>query len=336
MSRDTDRGGAIPIPDRRTWRDYEDTNPPNTYTNISGPLMTSVLAFFGNNSWVHGVANLTSERDEDRDELTTMYADRPALLGPLCDALPFRYFISSLGNTYEHDDCSDSLLELMMTYSDHMSGWSRNSTAAERINVAMLFANQAALTSHTAGILPWQRDTGREIYTAPGIKVWKPSISLPSLIILSTIVGVQVIGLLWLGWWIYKWPTWSRTLDAMAIARVAASIDPSVLPPFRTIGQKDWEKLAHIDGLIGTQLQEEAGEQQRGPGGVMQDNAAEADIEMRALSVASTAGKEPTSEAVPVPTADASSVTLGLGASGVVSKRWGKQAPLSGQGAESV
>lgn len=290
---------------------------------MSGPLMTSVLAFFGPTSWAHGLANLTASRDEDRDTLDTMYADRPALLESLCDAIPFGHLGSySVGNTYGHDGCSDSLLRLMTTYSDHLGRWRLNTTAGDRLTTAMFLANRAALTSHTEGYLPWQQDTGREIYTAPGITVRKPVVSLPSLIVLSVIVGVQIVVLLGLGWWLLKYPTWTRTLDAMAVARIAASIDPGLLPPFRHVGQKDWAKLAHVDGVIGAQPQDAIAEHPHGGGGVLRDNATDDDIEMRALSVASTVGKEPTSEALP---ASASALALGLGAPGVVSKRWGKQ-----------
>jgi hypothetical protein len=324
MHRDTARGGARPVPDTRTWRD--DRYAPETYTNMSGPLMTSVLALFGPGSWLDGLANLTSARDEDRDTLDTLNSDQPALLSALCDAVPFGQFtFSSLSDTYGHEDCGNSMLRLMMTYSDHMSRWSSNTTAESRLNVAMFLANQAALTSHTAGILPWQTDTGREIYTAPGIKVSKPDVSLPSLIILSIIVGLQILGLLWLGCWIAMRPTWTRTLDAMAIARVAASLDPGLLPPFRTLGQKDWEKLARVDGLVGAQVQEAHPEQQQGSGAVRGVDT-DGDIETRALSVASTVGKEPASETVPASTANRATMELGLGAPGLVSKRWGKQA----------
>ncbi|KAJ4369546.1 hypothetical protein N0V86_009382 [Didymella sp. IMI 355093] len=327
MSRDTDRGGAIPIPDRNTdWRD--DSFPVRTYTNMSGPLMTSVLALFGPESWLNGLANLTSARDEDRDTLETMYADRPALLASLCNATPFGHFRSSAGNTYAHAGCTESMFRLMMTYSDYMSGWSRNATAADRLGTAMTLANQAALTSHTLGLLPWARDTGREIYTAPGIRVWKPEVGLASLIILSVIVGLQILGLVALGWWIFMWPTWTRTLDARAIARVAASLDPGLLPPVGTSGQKEWERLAHVDGIVGAQLQEHAVEQQQqqGSGGVVSGSHTDGEIEMRALSVASTVGKEPTSEVVPASAANESTVSLALGARGLVSRRWGKRA----------
>lgn len=327
MHRDTARGGARPVPDTRTWRD--DRYAPDTYTNMSGPLMTSVLALFGPGSWLDGLANLTSARDEDRDTLDTLNSDQPAFLSALCDAVPFRHFTtSSAGSTYGHEGCGDSMLRLMMMYSDHMSRWSSNDTAEARLNIAMFLANQAALTSHTMDILPWTRDTGREIYTAPGIRVSKPDVSLPSLIVLSVVVGLQVLGLLWLGVWIFMWPTWTRTLDAMAIARVAASVDPSLLPPFRTVGQKDWDKLALVDGLVGAQVREEASEQQHGTAAVRGVDADE-EIEMRALSVASTVGKEPASATVPAETANRAAVELGLGAPGVVSRRWGKQAKPS-------
>jgi hypothetical protein len=152
MHRDTARGGARPVPDTRTWRD--DRYAPDTYTNMSGPLMTSVLALFGPGSWLDGLANLTSARDEDRDTLDTLNSDQPAFLSALCDAVPFRHFTtSSAGSTYGHEGCGDSMLRLMMMYSDHMSRWSSNDTAEARLNIAMFLANQAALTSHTMDIL---------------------------------------------------------------------------------------------------------------------------------------------------------------------------------------
>jgi hypothetical protein len=328
MSRDAYRGGATPIPDRNTDWAY-DSFPVRTYTNMSGPLMTSILALFGPESWLNGLANLTTARDEDRDTLDTTHADRPALLAALCDASPFAHFSSSAGNTYAHAECAQSLLRLMMTYGDHISGWSSNTTAADRLGAAMTLANRAALTSHTLGLLPWMRDTGREMYTAPGIRVWKPEVSLASLIILSIIVGLQILGLVALGCWIFMWPTWTRTLDARAIARVAASLEPGLLPPIGTSGQKNWEGLARVDGIIGAQLQDHAVELQHGSRVVRGSrNSAHDEIEMRALSVASTVGKEPTSEIVPAP-ANESAISLALGAAGLVPRRWGTRAQPS-------
>ncbi|KAF3051139.1 hypothetical protein E8E11_009455 [Didymella keratinophila] len=150
---DTARGGARPVSDTRTWRD--DPHTPESYTNMSGPLMTPVLALFGPGSWLDGLANLTSTHDKDRDTLDTLNADQLALLSALCDAVPFRHFtFSLLSDTYGHESCGTSMLRLMITYSDHMSRWSRNTTAEARLSVAMFLANQAALTSHTAVYCP--------------------------------------------------------------------------------------------------------------------------------------------------------------------------------------
>ncbi|KAF1925694.1 uncharacterized protein M421DRAFT_69417 [Didymella exigua CBS 183.55] len=325
-----DQGGYLPPRPNNTL-----AYPPRTYTNTSGPLMTSIVALFGATSWAHSLANLTSSRDEDAKTLQTTYADRPGLLTSLCAGLPF----AKPGDTYGEVICASSLLHLMSTYSDHMVGWGLNETAATRLSTAMSLANQAALTAHTTGLLPWSRSTGREIYAAPGIVVSKPTVSLPGLVILSAVVAAHVFGLLCLALWILRYPTWTRTLDARAVARIVAHMDGSVFPALRTTGQADWEALAHVSGLVGAEPHDDMVEQ-RGSSGTVHARAAEVEmemdmeIEMRALSVASTVGKQATSEVAPAST-NASRVTLGLGAPGVIAGRWGKQVVASAEHADA-
>ena len=163
--------------------------------------------------------------------------------------------------------------------------------------------------------------TGREIYTAEGLKVYKPSPSIAAQVILTFIVMVHVFGLLGVAWFIQLWPAWTRTLDSMAVARVAASLDPSLLPPIKTARLSARAPLKDVDGLVGIQ---EAETVHAHP--VRAGSARRESVEMETLSIASTAGKQATSSATPmVAAAGAGSVELGLGAPGVIAKRGKKQ-----------
>lgn len=220
-----------------------------------------------------------------------------------------------------------------------MYGWDSLRAAEARLHAAIYIANRATLTSHNEGVIPgWYESTGREIYSATGLIAWKPRVGIGAQVILTVIVGTHVLGLLVLGYWIQRWPAWTRTLDAMAIARVAARLDPSLLPPLRDVRLGARKPLAGVDGLVGVQEAQVVGAQARAA-----ESAAErADIEMETLSIASTAGKQATSSAVSTAAAadtaaDAATatatggapVTLGLGAPGCVAKRGKKQVALS-------
>jgi hypothetical protein len=225
--------------------------------------------------------------------------------------------------------CARSLSTLTYTLGSNLAGWSSNDTATYRLRIAMFLSNQAILTSHTKNLLPWDAETGREIYTAPGVTVLKPVISLPAQIILSVIVGVQVLGLFWLGWFIYTWPTWTRTLDAMAVARVAASLDPGLLPPFKVAGLRESERLAHVDGLVGAQLVESIHAERNG-------GAGPSDVELQEFGDnASTVGKRGDNETVAEVPGGTQHVVLSLGGSGLIMKR-GWKATASSQRAEDV
>lgn len=201
-------------------------------------------------------------------------------------------------------------------------GWDDPETAKKWLDIAVYVANRATLTSHAhSDPLQWSEATGREIYTAEGLKVYKPSPSIAAQVILTLLVMVHVFGLLGVAWFIQLWPAWTRTLDSMAVARVAASLDPSLLPPLKTVRLSARAPLKDVDGLVGIQ---ETGTVHAHP--VRAGAARRESVEMETLSIASTAGKQATSSATPmVVAAGAGSVELGLGAPGVIAKRGKKQ-----------
>jgi hypothetical protein len=96
--------------------------------------------------------------------------------------------------------------------------------------------------------------TGRKIYASPGVTAQKPVISKAALIILSVLLGLQ---LGYLTYYLYRFPTWSDSLDATTIACIGASLDHhGVLPAIGPVSQKDLEALNTVEGLVGIVVKE--------------------------------------------------------------------------------
>jgi hypothetical protein len=110
------------------------------------------------------------------------------------------------------------------------------------------FTNQAMLLQ-TAQIT--QAVTARSIRYAPGESIQIPTISTAGLVIVSALVLIQLVGLAYLVWYIYQVPTWTGLLDAMAIARIANSLDKGTIPAIGAFTREDQNKLGEMTGLIG-------------------------------------------------------------------------------------
>ena len=67
---------------------------------------------------------------------------------------------------------------------------------------------------------------------------------------------MQLIGFAYLSYYIYHTPTWSGALDAMAIARIGASLgQKDVLPLIGPVGKQNYEALNNVDSLVGISKQ---------------------------------------------------------------------------------
>jgi hypothetical protein len=222
-------------------------------------------------------------------------------------------------SSYFNESCSDNSRALFHAHYHLYSLWNDKSIAESRLHTALFLANKAALTANSGDQTVWRQGTGREIYFAPGLTVLKPEISLPAQVVLSVFIFIQLIGLLWLGWFIYTAPTWTPTLDAMAVARIGASVDPSLLPPFGEVGQREHGKLAHTDGLVGVQSIGEISQRTHHEAGESEvelvDYRSE-DVKQHATSAVVEAGQ---------------ATVLGLGAPGYVSGPR-QRSPGAGQG----
>lgn len=82
----------------------------------------------------------------------------------------------------------------------------------------------------------------RPLYSNPGYMISKPKKSLAGLIVITTLIGLQAIGLCLLMAFIYSTPTWTDDLDADALTQIGAQL-------------KDLDEImsrSQVCGLVGT------------------------------------------------------------------------------------
>jgi hypothetical protein len=239
--------------------------------------MTSAIALFGNGSWLSTAANYVSKEPYN----STDHEKLPWQL--MCRGMPFSKLWSpgvnsfpemvrtdlvslcgwhdrGLFDGYQSDE--NDLLQLthqflgvfapVGVYSNDSEERSLRNTKS-LLNVAMFVANRALLTLLSPEVGPGTYDlTGRKIYNSPGVTVQKPVFSKATLIVLSVLIGLQLLGLGYLTYYLYRFPTWSSQLDAMAMARIGASLDHrGVLPAIGPVSKKDLDSLQTVEGLIG-------------------------------------------------------------------------------------
>ncbi|KAH7627851.1 hypothetical protein B0T09DRAFT_268396 [Sordaria sp. MPI-SDFR-AT-0083] len=122
-------------------------------------------------------------------------------------------------------------------YSPSLSFGGEN--ASTWLSMAMHYANQGWLD-----IASSNRLEGPEylvlyptcIWNVPGLEYNKPSVSTAGVVVVSVLLGFQVLGLLFLLGYIYSTPTWTSTLDSLAIARIAYQLPDEDQDLLKTIG----------------------------------------------------------------------------------------------------
>jgi hypothetical protein len=91
----------------------------------------------------------------------------------------------------------------------------------------------------------------RPIYTSPGLALVKPSKTLAGTIIVSVVIAMQLVGLGILMWYIYSVPTWTTSLDALAVARIGREVAEGEIPPLGPVSEEDVKKMREVDALVG-------------------------------------------------------------------------------------
>jgi hypothetical protein len=222
-----------------------------------GPLALTARALFGSGSFFDLAQSITQPNDTisqtlchmspipfqrvlsglrrcDPDSTVTRTGSRSKAAGP---------FASDFGWA------NDRLYSLI-------SGMRSNSGSV--LATGMYFANQATLQVATARHrenrgLPHPANL---ILYAEGIPVRTPVVSTVALSVVTVLVGLQVAGIAALVWYIYTMPTWTDTLDAMAVAGVTSQLVEREGGFLRSDGfwdttEKQLKEMNKLDGLVG-------------------------------------------------------------------------------------
>lgn len=166
----------------------------------------------------------------------------------------------------------DLVARLGITYADYWADHTKpppadfsgvDATASPWLSMAMHFANQALLdiasTSYYIPTMPNSTAYGGHqksptgIWNVPGLEYNKPSVSAAGVIVVSVLLGLQVLGILFLMGYIYSIPTWTDTLDSLAIARIAHQLPDEDQDLLKEIGLRrarstEVEKLGAVVG----------------------------------------------------------------------------------------
>jgi hypothetical protein len=246
------------------------TETPSAKWPVSGPLTMSAIALFGNTSWLSNAitytANMTYEDEDDRDVLSWRQ---------ICASMPFANLVvngaggfgptqacaradSSLaaGRNLRSMDLLRLIHEWIMVLAPTKS--ERKTDMVESLLQTSLFtAHQTMLTFYSPNVMGRYGQVGgvvgRTIYSSPGQLLHKPAMSKGALIVLSILIVLQLLGLMYLAYYISFSPTWTGALDVIAIAQMGASLGHrNLLPSIGTVTAEEQNALSHVDGLIGT------------------------------------------------------------------------------------
>ncbi|KAK4157427.1 hypothetical protein C8A00DRAFT_11766 [Chaetomidium leptoderma] len=135
-----------------------------------------------------------------------------------------------------------------------------NDSLDSLLNTGMYLASKATLELAVVTYGSTRpRDLGKpnQILYAEGVELRTPVLSTVALAVVSVLWGLQVIGILALLWYIYSVPTWTGTLDALAMARVVGLLAARDGRLLRSDGlwkltEEQLRELESMDGLVGT------------------------------------------------------------------------------------
>jgi hypothetical protein len=69
--------------------------------------------------------------------------------------------------------------------------------------------------------------------------------------VISTFIFLQLLGVTYVTYYIYKLPTWSHAWDSFAMVRIGASMKPSEVGRMGSDSTADLTKLTKVEGVIG-------------------------------------------------------------------------------------
>nr|BAV32141.1 hypothetical protein [Sordaria araneosa] len=123
----------------------------------------------------------------------------------------------------------------------------------ELLDTALALANQAVVDLSVRPTTSKTRKFGA-IFSAEGVAVRQLVMSDATMAGISVLLGLQVLGILGFLAYTYRLPTWTPTLDVLAVVRIAQQLkDGHLLRAIglRTVTKEEMKKLSEIDALIG-------------------------------------------------------------------------------------
>jgi hypothetical protein len=231
--------------------------------SVSGPLMTAAGALFGNTSLLQLLYNESSTMSPI-DTLRSMCTH---------GNLPFSQ-LSDIGSVYEDPlkhcydietyalDDEDADREIDGLVGSFINTFKDPNDASDLIDMSMFVVNRAVLQKSVIGTGPLHT---RHIYTSAGALFAKPKKSLASTIVISILITAQATGLVAAVWFSGKVPTWTATLDSMAVARIGKAMRDEDLPSLGPVTKGDREKLKAVNALVGVLGEDDQRDEDRSP-----------------------------------------------------------------------
>lgn len=237
---------------------------------VPGPLMVSAEVLFGNYSFLQFIVGNTTETTPAQ-----AYAN-------ICEHGSIPFLLSGLVSTRKYNGrttgyCYDAAAQVrdsknMDRFNDdlthivaaHASMFNDTDIAEYALMMSMYFANRAVLIQ--TPLSDFNLQVGREIYSSPGTITARPIMATASLIVISTLIFLQALGLAVLAWFIYSMPTWASAFGAMEVARIGKALPDDGLPPLGPVTLQDEKRLMEIDGLVGRMSEGELADKMQGQG----------------------------------------------------------------------
>lgn len=208
--------------------------------------MTSVMALFGNESWISTAANLISSKGNSSNQ----EGSAPIWWKPFCERQPLYH---SRITECDSDKTPSNTLARWLAASFPVNYTLEEFGFTELENllfIGIALTNKAILLTHRDSQAPRNlyNSGGRRIYSSPGFSILKPNMSSASIGAISVLLAIQVAGLIFCSICIARTPTWTRTLNAMAIARIGSGLEKDKLPADGQYAQdEDYERLRVVE-----------------------------------------------------------------------------------------
>lgn len=219
---------SLPLPSELLGRDYGADTQGRVRDAINplavGPLSIAAHALFGEDSFFDLANNITNPDSSLSDTLcrlspiplqrthASLRRCEPGW-GPYATNVPSQY---ATNFTNWADDRVFGLLDLITTERRPKSG----PDADNPLSTAMYHAAQAVLEAAAVPRGSSNFDRPNQIWRAEGLEVRTHVVSRAAQVVVSVLMGLQVLGILALLWYCYMMPTWTDTLDAFALARL--------------------------------------------------------------------------------------------------------------------